>query len=168
MTFMPAWWARTAPYGAGGGCEKLPAVKDATGIATNDDATCVVRRGGPPRCFGTLVVGEELHTMRELGGTTALAIAHGLGCALDKDGQARCIGDLRNILDARERSGPLTPLRTPGLFAKLTLGDDFGCALRADGEVICFGAWSRGQLGSGERSDSARPTIVLGIPPLVR
>ncbi|MEZ4335304.1 MAG: hypothetical protein R3B82_01635 [Sandaracinaceae bacterium] len=107
-----------------------------------------------------------------LGGVVSLSAGRRHTCALDVASRVFCWGegrheelgrDASDFAELREasRDDALVPLQ-PSI--ELEVGANHACLRGAAGSVACWGSGARGRLGTGDRSDRARPTLVA--PPV--
>lgn len=148
----------------------VPGITDATGLRAGPFATCVLRDGGGPVCFGRHVggslgvgaaAGEVVATPTALVITDAVDVALGErhGCAIDALARTHCFGvnDLGQLgvgsaapdtCDALPCA--LAPVRVTDLAdaSVVVAGDEHTCVLLEDGLLRCFGSDALGQVGN--------------------
>lgn len=91
-----------------------------------------------------------------------IAAAAHTACALRRDGQVRCWGQVHLGTDVRalDRATPILTLKSA---AQLAVGESHACARFQTGEVACWGDDDRGQLGDGKTAASATAVLVQGL-----
>jgi alpha-tubulin suppressor-like RCC1 family protein len=145
-------------YGAGAG---------RSGCALRDDLRVVCwgsntagQRGIP----GLTTVPSEPATVVPLANVRAIANGGTVICGLTTGAEVYCWG--QNALGQRgvgtTAAQPTEPTRVPGLrdVRELWAGYDSVCARRADGVILCWGRNTSGELGLGDATNRASPTVV--------
>ncbi len=131
---------------------------------------CAVFDDGRVGCWPGLRDGSvampALKYITGITSATSVAIRLGHGCALERNGQAKCWGyNVGGVLGSdedpatREIAVPVTAVSTAD---QITTGNDFSCASQG-AKVFCWGSTGYGVLGSGERAEAVTPREVVGI-----
>ncbi|MBI5500261.1 MAG: hypothetical protein HY907_08465 [Deltaproteobacteria bacterium] len=153
---------------AGGRVKATPVEELAGAVAVappTDRGPCALMPDGAVACM----TGEDIEIRGairglESGVVTLAGGRHGRGCAVMRDGTARCW-----VRDP-EFHAPM-PTATPvagvdGVLA-LAVGETHVCALLAGSDVICWGDDNHhGQLGRPSSDRPAAPALVAGLPPV--
>jgi alpha-tubulin suppressor-like RCC1 family protein len=160
-------------------------VSDATRVATGQDHSCALRKGGTMRCwgandfgqvgFGTPAPAIAEKIAKDVPGITdavALSLGDQRTCIVHATGKVSCWGNNPNgalgagAADAGTYS--VTPVEVAGITdaEDVALGVGFSCVLRKGGKVSCWGVDDKGQLGSGPADAgaySSTPIEVVGL-----
>jgi hypothetical protein len=108
--------------------------------------TCARFGDGAVRCLGADVDGGQHASW---SGAMAMAVGGERACSINEHGGVLC-----------EENGVTRSLEGIAQVRTLTMGEDHGCAIVGAGELFCWGDNDDGQLGIGQRSDSAPPSRV--------
>ncbi len=184
-----------AQLGVGGGLsDKLTStfvtgLSNVSSIAAGWNHTCAVRNDGAVFCWGDdesgqigkgSVTGNKYNSPQRVAGVTGatqVAVGFRYSCALTNFGETICWGDNTGGQIGNGQSGNNaevggTDLNSPVPFQSLntgataiSTGDQHTCAL-TDVGTYCWGDNNDGQLGTGNRADTTRPTgiAVAGTP----
>jgi alpha-tubulin suppressor-like RCC1 family protein len=140
----------------------VPGVDDAVQIAAGWGLTCVRRRNGAIRCWGSVRKGRRRAPAEVAGiaGAIDLAVGRDRVCAVLRDGGVAC-----KLLDDDAPAG-----RVAGLEGakQVAAGARHTCALLADRTVRCWGSNDVGQLGDGTQRSVSGPARVLELDGVVR
>ncbi len=141
--------------------------------------TCAIKTGGAVKCWGSNAsgqLGDGTPTWRTIptqvaglsSGVTAIATGAQHSCAVLDTGRVKCWGDgsVGQIGDGQmgdaERRSPVDVLNLQGVVA-ISAAEHHSCALTRRGAVKCWGNNQSGQLGNGNRTNSAIPVDVRGL-----
>ncbi len=130
---------------------------------------CALSTGGRTYCWGgdPFTLGVNSNTNRVPAPSpveTALrfesiSVGGRRTCGLVLGGEAYCWGPSSSAFAIRSSPEAVAG----GLhFQSITVGDDHTCGLTLDGKGYCWGENSLGQLGTGSRSPSSVPALILG------
>lgn len=169
----------TGSTAAPGAAMVLPAPSTAIDVSMRYHHGCVVLTGGAVSCWGynydgQLGIGSTVDqtvpqppvALPSPGAALKVATGNYHTCALLTDGKVTCWGwgangRLGNNLSSSVTTPPAPiTLPSPGTATAIAVGDDHTCALLTGGGVACWGANSRGQLGQGDVTQRAVPTLV--------
>lgn len=149
-------------------------------ITAGVNTSCGLRADGVALCWGDGRVGQlgdgnEVHSnvpVAVSGVTDFVTISTGgnHSCGLTKSGSAYCWGNREygRLGDSNTSGKALTPVEVPfaGTFVSLRAFEDHTCGVSADGNAYCWGYGTFGQLGDGDTSDRAEPTLVTPGEPI--
>lgn len=137
--------------------------------------SCALTTSGSVECWGDNSLGQVGSAASSTGPArvalpaAVASIASGAfhACAVTAEKRLLCWGNNSDgqvdwgVLDGK----PVAPYKDLKLsnVAAVTAGANFTCALSNDGTVQCWGANTAGQLGGGNQSARAGPTVVKGL-----
>jgi alpha-tubulin suppressor-like RCC1 family protein len=158
----------------------VPGVTDAVDVAVGQDFSCILSSGGAVRCWGANIYGSlgDGTSSTRTSPVTVTGLSSGVAsitavmshaCAVTTDGAAKCWG--RNS-QGQLGDGTITNRFTPVDVIGLSSGVDRivtgaaanstgnTCALLTSGSLKCWGYNNRGQLGTGDVTNSTTPVSV--------
>ncbi|TPV92843.1 MAG: RCC1 repeat-containing protein [Myxococcales bacterium FL481] len=141
--------AGAAPYEPA----RVSEVANATGVATGDEFTCAVSRGGTVYCWGRDRYGQlgdgpstlgrrTPHAVAGLREVASIAAGAAHACAVDRGGGVHCWGDNRSgqaLPGGGKRVDKPRRVRDLPAVQAVALGRRHSCALKRDGTVSCWG-----------------------------
>jgi len=147
-------------------------------INSGNDHNCGIKVDGKAYCWGRNdrgQVGNNATADKQIkpelvdGGHffTKLSLGESHTCALDAAGFAHCwgantkgqIGDDTN----NDRWSPTQITASDSNFYGISLGQEHSCAINQNGEISCWGAYGKGQTGTGNNTEYVlTPTAVFG------
>jgi alpha-tubulin suppressor-like RCC1 family protein len=150
-------------------------------ITAGSESTCALTNAGAVWCWGHNATGQLGNgtltqssvpvevlgsaSSAPLSGVVSIAAGQDHTCAVTSAGAALCWGDnSEGELGNGTGNGSNIPVAVSGLssgVASISAGSSFTCALTTAGAALCWGQGSSGQLGNGNLTNSASPTVVL-------
>lgn len=143
----------------------------AIAVAAGDSHSCAILQGGRVTCWGENRYGQlgDGTTRRRLAPVSVSGLSRGVS-ALSLGGRHSCAivggivkcwgGNLFGQIGDGTRRRRLVPVRVSGLRAEaiaIAVGDGHSCALTMSEGLRCWGYNGWGQLGDGNRRESAEP-----------
>lgn len=133
-------WGEAAPEALrdAHGVAHLASLPPSRAVSVSDGEACAISTDAEMLCWTSSGVSKVPIPVSLI----QLSSRAGSGCALGKQGQAFCWGDLPR----RQGDVPAPPTLIRGLTGatRLRVGDGLGCALRKEGTVACWGDLLRG------------------------
>ncbi|MDI1430778.1 RCC1 domain-containing protein [Polyangium sorediatum] len=155
----------------------------ATALAAGDMHNCAVLQSGEVRCWGDGSDGQLGSGVADrlvptlvpnLTGISQVSAGNRFTCVVSAGGTAlRCMGEnAGGQLGIGNTTQQNAPALVPGLMdiTGLSLGTDatlggHSCVVLAGGGLRCFGANTRGELGTGDKTNQSTPQMI-NVPPV--
>jgi alpha-tubulin suppressor-like RCC1 family protein len=160
--------------------QAVPGLSDVIDLAAGGDTTCALDEDGAAWCWGSDGAGQvgdgggaagspvtspTAVVMTDVDGEfVQIEVGDRHACAVTREDTAWCWGDdasgqLGNGSSAGDPSQPVE-VTTGEDFVSVSAGGDSTCAVANSGSIHCWGSNAQGQLGIGDRVDSAVPAEV--------
>ena len=146
-------------------------IDDAVMVSAGYEHACAVHATGHISCWGTNSQGRLGDgTVRSSAILVLVNIDNAVSvnqmtCALLADSTVKCWG--YNFIGQRNSSNEnsLIPVTVTGIdnATQIAAGAAHACARLVDGTVKCWGYNVNGQLGNGDRVNSNRPVLAVGV-----